>query len=576
MAKRFFDFPRVAALIALCVLLGLTHLIVAQLQLRATMATRDRFDHFATATTSKIQTQLVRYVDILPGLRGLWNISGTPSRAVFHDYAKSLNVRERFPSLIQVNFCDYIEKSDTAAYEARVRKEDSDPHFHVFPSWTAHDHRLVVRRDDPDNGIYRGRDIEGNFRYDVATPTYTSSAPFTSGEAIKQLDGRKGAGLGIRLAFFQGGRTPSSSDREARFIGSGGLFVDVTTLINEAVPAQEWQFLALTLHTLPNAGEPAEPLRRQLFSFVPASGNAHDAISAQRTFTVAQRRFVLDFSVPAAYFDDPIGSHIELIGNVAGIAVSIAFALMLYQFLASHKQLTTTVTHQSQSLAHSEHRVERLLQERLQAEQEIARQGERQRQQIGRELHDDLGQRLTGASLLLGKLAHDSQNGARDDTRHAIEKISAIVVDSIDTIRSMSRGLAPFDGSPHDLGAALRELCAEIDPLLPDGCHLHNGFDTELLSQDESTHLYRIVQESMANALRHGHATRIDVSLSDNEGRVSLSVRDNGVGLPAGYDSDAPAASGLGLRNIRSRARLLGMHARIHRRPEGGTTVEVS
>ncbi len=576
MINRLFGLPRVAALVSLCVLLGLTYLIVAQLQSRATAATHDRFDHFATEATNKVQTQLLRYIDILPGMEGLWTVSGgTPSREAFHDYAKSLNVRERFPSLLHLNFCDYIATSETAAYEARVRKQDNNPSFHVFPLATPHSHRLVVRRQDPEDPVYFGRDIAANFREEIAAQSIELIAPFSTGESIVQLDGRKGAGLGIRLAFFKDGQTPPPADREARFIGSGGLFVDVPTLIHEAIPAGDWSFLALTLRSLPNPGEPAEPQRRKLFSFVPTEWDAHHTISAQRTFTVAQRRFVLDFTVPEGYFSDPISSRIALIGSVAGIAVSVAASLVLYLLLAAHEQLTTTVTHQSQSLASSEHHVARLLQERLQAEQEITRQGERQRQQIGRELHDDLGQKLTGASLLLSRLARDTPHGSRGDMHHAIDKVSAIVADSIDTIRSLSRGLAPFDGSPHDLGAALRELCAEVDLLLTDGCHLHNAFDTELLGQDESMHLYRIVQESIANALRHSHATRIDVSLSDKEGRVLLCIRDNGVGLPAGYDSDAPSMPGLGLRSIRSRAQLLGMHVRIVGREGGGTTVEV-
>ncbi|MBB2929657.1 ATP-binding protein [Paraburkholderia silvatlantica] len=576
MFKRIIDFPLVVTLVLLCALLTLTHLIVLQLDERAASATRDRFSRFTTDASNKIETQLLRYIDILPGMRGLWDVTGFATKEEFHAYVESLNLKQRFPSLVTLNFCDYIQTSKTKQYEEYVRKEDSRPYFKVFPTKTSNDHRLVVRFIEPVNKIYLGRDIATNFSFDVIKTTIQKPEPYTSGEAIPQLDGHKGAGLGIRLAFYRGKDVVAAADRESRFIGSSGLFVDVPSLVHEAVPGQDWKFLSLTLRTLPNAGEAADPARRQLFSFAAPSAADESTIREERSFTVAGRQFVLDFAAPKSYFNDPIGSNIRVIGYLAGSVISFAACTILYLLLASRKRLASEVSRKTKSLASTQGQVSKLLEERLQAEQEITRQGEQERQRIGRELHDDLGQKLTGASLLLGSL---SQMKAREgDPEHevVIERVSAILDEGINAIRTLSRGLTPFDGSVRDLDAALRELCSEVGKLLPNGCHLSNAYDTELLTPEASLHLYRIVQESVSNALRHGQATRIDVSVEDQKGAVLLRVRDNGVGFSPDIDINAYKSTGLGLRSIRSRAQLLGMKLRIFRNGDGGTTLEIN
>ncbi|WP_430227731.1 ATP-binding protein [Paraburkholderia tropica] len=575
MFRRAVNFPLVATLVLFCTLLALTHLIVSQLDERATSATRDRFSRFATDTSNKIETQLLRYIDVLPGMRGLWDVTGFATKEEFHAYVESLNLKERFPSLLTVNFSDYIQTNKTAVYEKYVRKEDSRPYFKVFPVKTANDHRLVVRFIEPVKEIYLGRDIATNFSFNVIRTTIVNPEPYTSGEAIPQLDGHRGAGLGIRLGFFRGKAAVTATDRESRFIGSGGLFVDVPSLVHEAVPGRDWKFLSLTLRTLPNEGEAADPSRRQLFSFAPPSASDEGTIREKRAFTVAGRQFVLDFAAPKSYFTDPIGRNIRVIGYLAGSVISFAACTILYLLLASRKRLASEVSRKTRSLASTQGQVSKLLQERLQAEQEITRQGEQERQRIGRELHDDLGQKLTGASLLLGSLAQMKEGDVDPEHALVIERVSAIVDDGINTIRTLSRGLTPFDGSIRDLDAALRELCSEVGKLIPHGCHLSNDYDTELLTPEVSLHLYRIVQESVSNALRHGQATRIDVSVKDHEGRVLLRVRDNGVGFPPDIDINALTVPGLGLRSIRSRAQLLGMKLQLFRNSDGGTTLEV-
>ncbi|VWD18593.1 sensor histidine kinase [Burkholderia lata] len=575
MIRRASRHPLAIAAIVLMLLLGVTHLVVVQLDARARAAADLKFGEFVTDTSNKIQVQLLRYVDVLSGVRGLWSVVGEPTQQQFREYVASLHVAQRFPALETVNYCDYVATADTGRYEQAMRTLLRDPGFTVFPAVTTHPFRTVVRYNEPHKAIYQGRDIAAHFDWNIATGTNLSGEPYTSGLGVTQLEHGNGPGLGIRLTVYRGGELPPPAERAARAIGSAGIFVDVRSLIREAMPGEDWQFVSLRLHTVAKPGESRDVRRRELYAFDNPALAGKTTTTERRTFVVAGRPFVLDIAVPAGHFQDVIGRHLRAIGYALGSAISLASAFIIYLLLVSQRRLSDTVTQQSVSLASTQHQVSTLLDAQLRAERELTRQGERERQQIGRELHDDLGQKLTGASLMLSTLAQSRRDGA-DDPQQVIDKVSAIVEDGIETIRTLSRGLSPFDGSPHDLAAALRELCGDVDRIAAGGCHLSVEYDTELLSPDASLHLYRIVQESISNALRHGRATRIDVALRDIDGRVALSIHDNGAGFAPGVDPAAQPASRLGLRSIRSRAQLLGLQARFLTNETGGMTVEVN
>nr|WP_175800755.1 CHASE domain-containing protein [Burkholderia anthina] len=574
MIRRASRHPLAIAAIVLTLLLGVTHLVVVELDARARAAADLKFGEFVTDTSNKIQVQLLRYVDVLSGVRGLWSVVGEPTRRQFRDYVASLHVAQRFPALETINYCDYIAAADTQSYEEAMRVRLHRPDFTVFPAATPHAYRMVLRYSVPYNAVYVGRDIAANFGWNVWRDTNRTGEPYTSGVGVAQLDGHVGPGLGIRLTVYRGGEVPPPAERQSRAMGSAGIFVDVRSLIREAMPDDDWQFVSLRLHTVAKPGEIADVRRRMLFAYDNAALAGAATMTERRTFTVAGRQFVLDIAVPADHFQDAIGRHIRALGYALGGAISLAAACIIYLLLVAQRRLADTVSQQSASLASTQLQVSTLLDAQLHAERELTRQGERERQQIGRELHDDLGQKLTGASLMLSTLAQSPRDTA-DDRQQVIDRVSAIVEDGIQTIRTLSRGLSPFDGSPHDLAAALRELCGDVDRLVADGCHLSVEYDTELLSPDASLHLYRIVQESVSNALRHGRATRIDVVLRDIDGRVALAIHDNGSGFAAGIDPAAQPASRLGLRSIRSRAQLLGLRARFLTNETGGTTVEV-
>ena len=207
--------------------------------------------------------------------------------------------------------------------------------------------------------------------------------------------------------------------------------------------------------------------------------------------------------------------------------------------------------------------------ERQRLEREILEIGEGERRRIGRDLHDSVGQRLTGTALasqvVKEKLASRGLPEASDLTR-----VIAMVEEVIELTRSLSRGLDPIDVEGLGLADGLRELAERTSALSPVRCEFVSESDVAVLDRGTAIHLYRIVQEAITNALKHAEAKTILVRLDAEPGQLRLRVSDDGVGLP----HVSTRRPGMGLRIMAHRAAVIGGDFAARRRPGGGTEIE--
>ncbi len=206
--------------------------------------------------------------------------------------------------------------------------------------------------------------------------------------------------------------------------------------------------------------------------------------------------------------------------------------------------------------------------ERERLEREILDVGERERRRIGRDLHDSLGQLLTGTALagqvLEEKLASRSIAEAGDATR-----IVTLVEQAIELTRSLSRGLDPVEIEGGGLAQGLRELAAKTSELFPTCCEHQVDGPVTVSDGATATQLYRIAQEAITNAIKHGRARHIVVRLDGAPNGIRLTVRDDGVGIPG----PRARGAGMGLRIMAHRAAMMGGTFHIRAEPSGGTTV---
>ncbi len=204
--------------------------------------------------------------------------------------------------------------------------------------------------------------------------------------------------------------------------------------------------------------------------------------------------------------------------------------------------------------------------ERERLERELLEISEREQRRIGQDLHDGLCQHLTGATLagqvLEEKLAARNLSEAVD-----ANKVVEIIEEGINLSRRLAKGLYPVEMEADGLMLALEEFAATSSELFKVGCRFE--CDSPVLIHDPVTagHLYRIAQEAVGNAIKHGKARNVFIRLDATEESTVLSIKDDGIGLP----EPLPENRGLGLRIMAHRSAMIGGIFKVRRDEPGGT-----
>jgi signal transduction histidine kinase len=204
-------------------------------------------------------------------------------------------------------------------------------------------------------------------------------------------------------------------------------------------------------------------------------------------------------------------------------------------------------------------------------EHEVIDVSNRERQRLSEDLHEGLGQELTGVMLMLRSLLTGLDRG-KSVPRHEIAELLEHVNGSIETARKIARGLSPVRIERGSLGDAIGRLATDAGRRL--GLNIGVRCEpAELAVTDAAAdHLYRIVLEAITNAARHANCRAVDVALTATNGLLTLTIRDDGT-TPLVSHRDH---EGLGLKTMGYRARLLGGEMKIEGAPGAGTTLIVS
>jgi len=243
------------------------------------------------------------------------------------------------------------------------------------------------------------------------------------------------------------------------------------------------------------------------------------------------------------------------------LAFYLSVVVLLARLHTAQRQLEARV--RARTIALTEEIAER---ERL--EREILEIGEAERRRMGRDLHDSLGQLLTGVALA-GQALHDRLESATRPEADEVARLVGIVEESVELTRSLARGLDPVEIEGGGLAQGLRELAARTQSLSGMRCEYVTPAPVHVEDSVAATHLYRIAQEAVTNAVRHGHPERIRICLERTPGGVRLSVEDDGCGLPP----PGVRRAGMGLRIMAHRATVLHGTFDVRALPAGGTLV---
>jgi len=206
--------------------------------------------------------------------------------------------------------------------------------------------------------------------------------------------------------------------------------------------------------------------------------------------------------------------------------------------------------------------------ERKRLEKEILEISDRERRSIGQGLHDGLCQHLAGIELMSQVLEKNLAKKSKTTAAQA-GKIANHVRDAIAQTRMLARGLSPVSIESNGLMSALQELAKAITSLFHVNCVFHCPQPILVPDNAVATHLYRIAQEAINNALKHGKADQINIMLTRNGTETELTVTDNGIG----FREELANIGGMGLQIMKYRAGMIGGALRVAPGQKRGTKV---
>ena len=214
-------------------------------------------------------------------------------------------------------------------------------------------------------------------------------------------------------------------------------------------------------------------------------------------------------------------------------------------------------------------RTERAEQELRSLSSQLVHAQEQERRTISRELHDEIGQTLTGLGIELANLEH-LREGPQSEYRSHLADAKRLTEETLRTVRNIAMGLRPSMLDDSGIVPAVRWQASELSRRTGTPVELQIEGDFSGLGDEGRTCLYRVVQEALTNCARHAEATTIQITMQGKKESVCLSIRDDGLGFDTGR-----ARTGLGLIGIEERVKELGGSLAVRSWPNRGTLLRV-
>lgn len=212
------------------------------------------------------------------------------------------------------------------------------------------------------------------------------------------------------------------------------------------------------------------------------------------------------------------------------------------------------------------------IEERKRLEKEILNISEREQRRIGRELHDSIGQQFTGIAFMMKVLEQKLSTKLPEEAIDA-QEIKKLVNQAMDQTRGLAKGLHPVDLDAGSLTAAVQELVTATEMMFGVQCSLEYDEAVPVDDSEVATHLYRITQEAITNAVKHGETKNIQVKFASGMDETVLSIENDGLDFP---EQAGRRSSGMGLKMMAHRADIIGASLKVCKAPEGGTIVTCS
>jgi signal transduction histidine kinase len=554
---------------------------------------RRRFANHALNAQTNLTGIIKSYSDLLRAAGSMAQASAPISRTTFHDFVAGLNLPHQYPAVEVLNFAEYVLDRDRAQLEQRLRK-DYAPEIAaglsvaIKPPGRRPVYQVLTVAEPRALLTAVGLDLWG--RPELIAPykrMIDSGKLAHSGQPIPAITRPNRVGLASRLPIYNPNMpTNTPEERRAAYMGSMGFALSVHKLVRDILGEMRIKNVRMTLIDI-TPGEQAKSLPalaggRVLFDSrgtdkspaPPLDLDQDRYFSETVTMPFHGRQWKAVFSTSKNDFYTSFEKYIPALAMLAGV-ISAALLYALFHTLSSSRQRALAIASEmTRELRDSESQLKRSRDQlrRLAAHAEQIKEGERKR--IAREIHDDLGQNLLALRIEADMLS--SRTADRHPRLHERASWTLAQIDAtIKSVRQIINDLRP-NVLDLGLGAAVEWQIAEFRRRTGIACEL-TGDSLENVAMHDycATAFFRILQESLHNIARHSKATKVRVELSlerNDPYRLSMSVSDNGVGMPSG----GPRPGSFGLVGIEERINLLNGSFVIHSTPGNGTSLAVS
>lgn len=552
---------------------------------------RGHFNSIARGMHYTINGRLKSYTDLLRGTASLFQTNDSVDRDQFHRYVKGLSMESEFPGVEAVNFARYVTDAERPAFEERMRKELAAKegmgyplNFTIMPpgqrpSYTIVDYIEPIRPWTVRFGV----DLQGRPAVAHAlAASRDSGLPSGSGSPVPLKS--TNSGLGMRMPVYRIGMPVNTVEqRRAAYLGSVGIGFSVERLVGDILddmPGNHLRLVLTGLSPIEKKNGSLGPERRIRLYDSAAANPGMKSMSKLRDEDLFQLAMPIGFShrnweITFSIAKSDMYSDVDLYGPfIAMLAGSLSTALLyaLFQTLSSSRRRAIGLAKEmTRELRESEARLQKSNEtlRRLAEHAESIKEIERKR--IAREIHDDLGQNLLALRIEADLLT------ARTEKHHPrLHARARMTRDQIDmTIKSVRQIINDLRPNVLDLGlhAAVDWQITEFRRRTSIACELVENSQDIPVDDRSATALFRILQESLTNVLRHAHASHVRVELRVDPGWVSMSISDDGVGLP---EAERNKLGSFGLVGVEERVKILNGAFNVSSTPGKGTTIQVS
>jgi signal transduction histidine kinase len=525
---------------------------------------------FQTSIASRFRS----YEEVLFGMAGLYRHTEQDiGPKQFDAYVHSLDLGKRLPAVNGVSYARYFPASERERFLQRYRS-DFGANGSRLPA-LAHDESdyMVITRAYPSGSAVLGVNLltaSPRLYKEVSPPLsaaqYRPNLPLSSGIPLR-LPGVSAASLGVRLGVFDTGGAGMR-----RLAGTVGLTFDVGHFFSEALPTSLHNRIAFKVENIGRVDGARHEQPVRIYSNRSASrpaGPGSDLLTTSFVLPFGGALLRIEMREPKASL---VGERDRLLPFAVLVGGLLFFGMagaLSRNTLARNRELTQAIALQTRDLQHQIDRAREL-------ERELAHGFEEERRRIGYELHDDLGQRLTGMSLSFKALSENLRpvSGELAAQAEALERHAS---DAIGSVRALAHGLMPVPAGRGGLRTALEQLAIGVSSLRGVRCIFDFDDPVDIGDPSVAAHLYRIAQEAVNNAIRHAHATEIKVRLDEENGKVVLTVSDNGVGFRTERDDTrAVQLAGAGIRIMAYRASAINYRLEIDAGGRRSTTIRAT